>query len=290
MILRYVKLWLSLAKFSLLGEMAFRGNFLVKVFVELLWLGLLLLFNFTVFQQTTTIASWTMYEYLFFIGCYFAMGGLIETLFLENCNQFADLVRSGDLDFYLLRPIDEQFLVSCRQIDWSCAPNFLLGVGVMIYALWASEWTFNASQVFLFVLLFLSGAVLAYGFLLMLTSASVWLMRNQSLFEMWWLFSMLMRYPREIFTGKWASPAGLFFSFVVPIMLVTNVPANVMVNRLESWWLPWYAFGSAVVVAWLSRRVFRAALQRGTQSHAQQRGERGRLFGHARPRGEPRVV
>ena len=34
--LRYVKLWLSLAKFSLLGEMAFRGNFLVKIVVELL--------------------------------------------------------------------------------------------------------------------------------------------------------------------------------------------------------------------------------------------------------------
>ena len=53
--LRYVKLWLSLAKFSLLGELAFRGNFLIKVFVELLWLGMLLLFNFTVFQQTASV-------------------------------------------------------------------------------------------------------------------------------------------------------------------------------------------------------------------------------------------
>ena len=71
---------------------------------------------------------------------------------------------------------------------------------------------------------------MAYGFLLILTSASIWLMRNQSLFEMWWLFTTLMRYPREIFQGKWASPAGLFFSFAVPIMLVTNVPASVMVK------------------------------------------------------------
>lgn len=262
MILRYVHLWLSLAKFSLLGELAFRGNFLVKVFVELLWLGILLLFNFTVFQQTTVIADWNVYQYLFFVGCYFAMGGLIETLFLENCNQFADLIRSGDLDFFLLKPIDEQFLVSCRHIDWSCAPNVLLGMGVMGYSLWAMDWAFDAAQLFLFSVLFLSGAVLAYGFLLMLTSASVWLMRNQSLFEMWWLFTMLMRYPREIFQGRWASPAGLFFSFVVPIMLVTNVPANVMVKALEPSWLAWYALGAAVVIAWLSRRVFRASMRR----------------------------
>ena len=260
MLLRCLKLWFSLAKFSLLGEMAFRGNFIVKVFVELLWLGMLLLFNYTVFQQTTTVADWTVDEYFFFIGCYFAMGGLLETLFLENCNQFADLVRSGDLDFILLKPIDEQFLISCKHIDWSCAPNFLLGVGIMIIAFCTGGWEFNLFQFLAFVLLFCSGAVLAYGFLMLLTSLSVWLMRNQSLFEMWWLFTTLMRYPREIFE-KWASPAGLFFFFVVPIMLVTNVPARAMVKTLEPW-IAVYALVMAGVVAWISRRVFRMALQR----------------------------
>ena len=260
--LRYVKLWLSLAKFSLLGELAFRGNFLIKVFVELFWIGILLLFNFTIFQQTTKIADWNAHQYLFFIGCYFAMAGVMEMLFLDNCNQFADLVRTGDLDFFLLKPIDEQFLVSCKHVDWTCAPNILLGFGVMGYALWASDWPFDAVQVLVFLILFVSGAALAYGFLLLLTSASVWLMRNQNLFEMWWLFTTLMRYPREIFDTRWASTAGLFFSFVVPIMLVTNVPASVMVKEMKSWWLAWYALGSAVIVVWVSRRVFRAALQR----------------------------
>jgi ABC-2 type transport system permease protein len=79
---------------------------------------------------------------------------------------------------------------------------------------------------------------------------------------MWWLFSMLMRYPREIFNGPWASPTGLFFTFVVPIILVTNVPANVMVKALDPWWLTWYALGSAIVVLYVSRRIFKASLQR----------------------------
>ena len=95
----------------------------------------------------------------------------------------------------------------------------------------------------------------------MLTSASVWFMRNQSLFEMWWLFSTLMRYPREIFSGPWASPAGLFFSFAVPIMLVTNVPAQVMVQTLNPW-IAVYMLAATVLVVLVSRRVFRMALQR----------------------------
>ena len=46
--------------------------------------------------------------------------------------KIADLVRSGDLDFYLLQPIDEQFLITCRSIEWSTAPNVLMGAVVMV--------------------------------------------------------------------------------------------------------------------------------------------------------------
>ena len=65
------------------------------------------------------------------------------------------------------------------------------------------------------------GVAMAYSLLLMLCSLSVWMVRNQSLMEMWWLFSTLMRYPREIFsTTSWALPLGWFFTFVVPVMLL----------------------------------------------------------------------
>jgi ABC-2 type transport system permease protein len=260
---RYLNLWTSLAKFSLLGEMAFRGNFLVKVFVELLWLAILLLFNFTLFEYTKKIEDWNQEQYLVFIGCYFAMAGLLEMLFLSNCNEFAELVRTGDLDFFLLKPVDEQFMVSCRTVDWSCAPNVLLGGGVMAYGLSGLSWELPWYGVPLFLAMFGCGAALAYGFLLMLTAASVWFMRNQSLMEMWWLFGTLMRYPREIFMRTaWVSPVGIIFTIVIPIMLVTNVPARIMVSKiLEPWAVPFTAF-AALVVLWVSRRFFRAALQR----------------------------
>ncbi|MSU80352.1 MAG: hypothetical protein EXS16_19950 [Gemmataceae bacterium] len=258
---RYARLWLSLAKFSLLGELAFRTNFLVKVFVELLWLAILLVFNFTIFRQTTTVADWSEFDYLFFIGCYFAMGGLIETLFLENCNEFADLVRSGDLDFFLLKPIDEQFLISCRKIDWACAPNVVLGFIVMAGALWLGERPVTLPAVALFLLMFACGAALAYGMLVALMSASIWTMRNQSLFEMWWLFTTLMRHPRSIFEGRLASPAGLFFSFVVPIMLVTNAPAEVMVRGID-WRIVCFTLSASVIAVTVSRWIFRSAMKR----------------------------
>jgi ABC-2 type transport system permease protein len=257
---RYLRLFAAFARFGLASEMSFRVNFLVKLSVELLWLSLLVMFYELIFQSTESIADWDRNRYLFFVGCHYALGGLVETFFLENCVGFAELVRSGDLDSYLLKPIDEQFLITCRHMDWSTFPNILQGIGVMIYALSVMHWSFDLGRVAAFVVVLACGCAMAYSFLLMLSSLSVWMVRNQNLMEMWWLFTTLMRYPREIFEGWWANPLGLFFTFIVPVLLVTNVPANTMVRALDGRFIA-YMMAAAVVLLLLSRAFFRKALR-----------------------------
>jgi ABC-2 type transport system permease protein len=257
---RYLRLFLAFGRFTLITELAFRANFLIKLTVEVLWLAILMAFYLTLFQNTSVIAGWTRDEYLFFVGCHYALGGIVETFFLENCTDFADLVRSGDLDMFLLKPIDEQFLITCRKIDWSTAPNILLGMAIMITSLIIMDWPFDPWRLGAFLVLFACGTAMAYGFLLLLTSTSVWFVRNQSLMEMWWLFTTLMRYPRGIFEGGWARPVGWFFTFIIPVLLVVNVPADTMVKVLDPRAIL-MTFLAAGALLFLSRRFFRYALQ-----------------------------
>src|SRR5438552_17518512 len=111
-LLRYLRLFTAFGRFSLLGEMAFRANYLLKVVVEILWLCLMLVFYRTIFSRTSSIADWNEPQYLFFLGCFYAVDGLIETFFLSNSSEFAELVRSGNLDLVLLLPVAAQLLVS----------------------------------------------------------------------------------------------------------------------------------------------------------------------------------
>jgi ABC-2 type transport system permease protein len=259
-LIRYLRLLGSLGVYTLNRELAFRGNFLVKVSVEVIWLGILLAFYKVVFARTNTVAGWDEPQYLFFVGCFFALNGLIEMLFLENCNEFAELVRTGDLDGLLLKPIDEQFLISCRRVDWGTAPNVLMGAAVMATALYNGGWRFDPARVATFLVTFACGTAIAYGFMLILTSLSVWMVRNQSLMEMWWLFSSLARYPREIFATEWTRPLGAFFTYIVPILVVVNVPANAMVRVLDGPMVG-LTVAATVLLLWLSRRFFHHALR-----------------------------
>jgi ABC-2 type transport system permease protein len=257
---RYLRLLFAFGRFGLANELAFRGNFVLKVLVEVLWLFILLVFYRTLYKNTNTIEGWDEHQYLFFIGCYYTMEGLLETLFLGNCTEFADLVRTGNLDAYLLQPIDEQFLVSCRWIDWSTAPKLLIGAAIMVQALVQMGWVFDAVKLVSFLVLFVCGSAMAYSFLLMLTSTSVWFMRNQSLMELWWLATTLMRYPREIYRGTWGSPLGWFFTFIIPVLLVINVPAETMVKVFDPWGIALTCAATMALLA-LSRWFFGRALR-----------------------------
>jgi ABC-2 type transport system permease protein len=259
---RYFRVYVALARYGLARELAFRGNFLLKLFVEVLWLAIVLAFYETIFTKTSVVATWTRTEYMFFVGCYFTLLALIEGLFLSNCSEFAELVRTGDLDFYLLKPIDEQFLVTCRDIDWSCAGNVGMGMVVMVAALLQLQWQFHAGLALAFAALFLCGLAIAYSLLVLLMSVSVWMKRNQSLYELWWLFTSLARYPKEIFAGRFAGPLGRFFTWVIPVLVVVNVPAGVMIRKLEDPLLVAFTVPVAGIMLVGSRWFFRFALRR----------------------------
>lgn len=257
---RYLRLFVSFARVSLLGELAFRANYLLKVAVELAWLGLMVFFYERLFEFTAAVAGWSRTQYFFFLGTYYLLESIIESLFMANVGEFSELVRTGNLDLMLLKPVDEQFLVSCRHVEFSTLPNAAFGKFLMTLSLIQGQTMPGWNQIAGFVIGMACSVGMAYSFLIMLASTSVWMVRNQSLYEVWWLFVSLMRYPREIFHTPWAYPVGWFFSFIVPIALAVNVPAASMVKLLDPLLLAYFAAATLVLLL-SSRWVFRRALR-----------------------------
>jgi ABC-2 type transport system permease protein len=135
-----------------------------------------------------------------------------------------------------------------------------MGSAVMAASLAHMGWQFDPVKVLGFLVTFGCGLVISYAFMLALTALSVWMVRNQSLMEMWWLFTSLARYPKEIFNNSWAAPLGRFFTFFVPILLVVNVPAALMVRTLEPGMVG-FTLVATVALFWASRRFFKRALR-----------------------------
>jgi ABC-2 type transport system permease protein len=257
---RYARLYAAFFRIGLMQEMAFRGNFLIRVGTELLWFVVLCVFYEVIYSKTNSVAGWSKWEYLVLVGSHFIATGLIETFFMPGFGDLADKVRSGRLDFALAKPIDEQFLLTTQTMDWATFTNVIYGLGMVIFSLAKLGSAPSLSACAIYAVTLLAGVAIFYSLMVMLSVTAVWLVRNQHLYEMWFYVNIFGRFPPEIFEGALGSPLRKISTFVIPVLVAVAVPAEVLSNRLQQPAMIAFSLAAAVVFLILSRRVFHWAL------------------------------
>lgn len=239
----------------------FRVNFLFRCVAGLGWLALLVFFFHIIYLRTDRVGAWDRYEFLFFLGVSILLNNIVNTLFLDNCTNFSELIRKGDLDFALLKPIDEQFLVSCQRVDWSEAPKALVGIALMAISSSHTGVQVTPDRVLGLIAMLLAGTAIFYSLLISMAASSIWMVQNTGLYEAWFYVTQFARYPSDVYGGNalgWTIRMGL--SYVVPVLLAVNLPARYGARlELRSWTVV-YLFASAAASLIASRWFFRKAL------------------------------
>lgn len=259
---RYVRLYGSFLRYCLVREMSFHVNFLVRCVTSAFWMVLLVMFFQLIFLNTKSIGDWNKYEYLFFMGTGFILNGLMDALFLDNCSNMSELIRTGNLDFALIKPVDEQFLLSCQRIDLSAIPNLVVGITLLIYASYHASVDITPLRVLNYVTLIAAGLAIMYSLLISMAASSIWMIRNRGLYEVWFYVTQFSRYPAEIYRGGMLGIALHFtLMFVLPILLAVNIPARYGIHKLEDNWLVAYLLVAAALMLLCSRSFFRFALK-----------------------------
>jgi ABC-2 type transport system permease protein len=248
---------------SLVREMAFRGNFLIEVVTNAFWFGAQLIFFTLIFGNVPEMNGWNRNQFFAFMATGMIINTLIEAFFMPNCANFSELIRTGNLDFALLKPIDTQFLVSFEKIDLGALCHLLFPIALLVYALRALGWPVDWVDAAMYLGMIGLGVAFFYSLMIVLAATSVWLGRNQGLYEFWFYITVFARYPRDIYAGSAAGHVlRLVFSYVLPILLVITVPAEVVVGKvLEPSWISVVSLAAAIVGLFLSRRIFYLALK-----------------------------
>lgn len=261
----YVGVFFTFARNSLIRDMTFRTNFILQAISSIGWMLMNLGFYTLVYQFTPSIAQWGKYEFFVFISTTMFVNSLVQTFFMPNAQELSELVRKGGLDFALLKPIDTQFLVSLHRVNWASLGNFFVALLLLAYALPRIEggWDPSLWQMLLYPLYIVLGVLILYSVMIGLAATSIWLGRNQSLYDFWFYITNFSRYPMEIYDGPWGTPLRRFFTFVVPILVVINVPAWYLAKPLteEYAWLGVFALVATVGSLLVSRWIFSMALK-----------------------------
>src|SRR5438034_9691382 len=227
---RYLKIYLALWKNSVLREMGFKTNFLLWIVVEMLWFALQLSFMLVIYSHTDRIGTWSKWQVVMLLGASHFIQQIFTAIFLTNCTQLSELIRTGKLDFMLLLPVNTRFMISFRQVDLGGFVNAASGVAVMIYAGNQLRLSPAWAQVIGFVLLAAVSILVHYSLMFLLASVSFWTVRAQGIVWGYYNLFNIARLPDEAFHGLFKA----FFTFALPMLLVSNVPVRLIVHKLSS--------------------------------------------------------
>ncbi len=264
----YLKVFLIFARNSLVRDMTFRANFLIDTFTSIAWMGMNLAFYTLIFQYTPMLGAgtgWGKYEFFLFLSTTLVVNSIVQALFMTNADEFSELIRTGSLDFALLKPIDTQFLVSLQRIEWSSLGNLVFGLVLIVYASVKLDEAPGPLEIGLYLVYVACGVTILYALMIAMAASSVWLGRNQTLYDFWFYITNFSRYPREIYRGKYGDPLRWFFTFIIPVLVVINVPARFLVRSLrphtaEDWLLPAFTLAATAASLAASRWIFNRAL------------------------------
>ncbi len=258
---RYARIYAALWKNSVTREMSFKTNFLLWIVVELLWFALQLGFIGVLYLHTDHIGTWTKWQVVMLIGASHLIQQIFQAFFLINCTNLSELVRTGKLDFLLLLPVNTRFVVSLRQVDLGGFVNALSALAVMIYAGYKLELAPSVLQVIGFLVLCLAGVLIHYSLMFLLAAISFWTVRAQGIVWGYYNLFQIARMPDEAFRGLFKA----FFTFAIPMLLVSNVPVRVLVNKFSPKYLA-LLLAMSVICFLISELGWRASVRRYTSA------------------------
>jgi len=264
---RHLRILATFARACLVRDMTFRGNFLLECLTSIGWMSMNLAFYLLVFTFTPEIGrgtGWSREPFFAFVATGLVINSIVQALFMPSAEELTEMIRTGGLDAVLVQPLDAQFLLSMHRVDFSAFANGLVGLGLLGWAVSRMDHAPPPVAWLLYPLFIACGVAILYGLIIMLAAATIFMGRNQSLYDFWFYLTNFSRYPAEIYAGPWGGPLRTLCTFVIPILLVVNVPARVVAMPLTD--AAWASMAAAVVAAAgalvASRLVFQAALAR----------------------------
>jgi ABC-2 type transport system permease protein len=245
---------------SLALDLEYRVDFLISAVTAVITFGAGLLVLQVMFRYSQSLGGWTFHQALALYGIYLLLEEFATGFLAYNIGSVPELIRRGDLDFILLKPVDSQLQVSIRHFRIVSLPAYLLGFGILGYAMVAMG-SLTALNVLLLAAFLVCALLIVYTIWALLHTLAFWLVRVENIAQVFYAVFKVARFPIGAFPG----PMQVIFTVVVPITFMTTVPASAASGILD-WRLGLAAPLIAALGLWLSHRFWQFALRHYTSA------------------------
>ncbi|MBI4065282.1 ABC-2 family transporter protein [Candidatus Gottesmanbacteria bacterium] len=226
--MRYVKIYHKLLQLNFSGLTAYRSNFINSIISSIAW-GFFSLYSIVILTSHTAYAyGWRREEILLFNGMYGIIVGIYHMFLSINMRRISHVLRWGELDLILAKPLDTQIALSFWWIDFSMVFRVLMSVGYSLWFIFLLKLTISPLQIVLTIVLALFAIILLYSIWFIALTSLIWFPNLSNLVILLFSFESLARYPKEVAQQL----ISYIFLILLPLTLVINTPTRLLLNHV----------------------------------------------------------
>lgn len=254
---RYFSLWWSLFQNSLTRDMEFKANFLGGLFVDVIFYGIQFFFFSVIYSYVDAIGVFTREDVMIFLIVTFLTDTLYMFFFAGNLFNLNRWMVRGDLDFFLLKPVASQFLVSFRYIKSYAVVSLVILTMLLFSRIALYSQPVPLLNWAAFVISLGLGWIVWYGVEFIVSTSCFWF-KNFSVSG--WLSHEILKFstrPDSIYTGLFRK---VLFS-AIPMILIASIPTRTLLYGPDINYMGWQLF-IAIIFLVNSRIIWRKGLIR----------------------------
>ncbi len=207
---------------------AYRANLVNSIIGSTVWgtfhfISIILLTN-----KTRQIYGWKREEIIMLTATFSILWGIFHIIFSKNFQRMSRLMDLGQLDSFLLKPIDTQFLLSMSLVNFMGAFRLILGIVALYYIATLYHIPITFINIIGYITLLLCGLILIYSIWFTVLTLTIWFAGLSNLLDFLYNSSGIMRYPPDIFH----SVKEYIVIFILPLLLIVSTPTKVLLHKV----------------------------------------------------------
>lgn len=242
---------------NLQNEMAYRPSFFLAVIGKTTRMLILLLFFQVIYFNTPLLAGWKYEEIFLLVLTFLTVESIVISTFHRSLSYYLpDLLKKGEFDFLLIKPINTFFYTAFRIIDAMDLTSSLLIIYLWFYYFTHYHPQLTLLSVLVYLILILVSIIFILSLLTIIASTAFWTINATGLGRFFEDLVRVGRFPTDIFRGFFS----FIFLYILPIGIIATAPTKALLG-VNNWLYLGYAILFTGALFLISRKVWNYALK-----------------------------
>lgn len=251
----YWRVFAQNIKISISDALIYRADIVSSMLLGVVWALISLVLVEVIYLHTESFAGWSKSEVILLLLTFQLSTEIVASLG-GSLYRFSEHVRTGQFDFYLVRPIDPQFIATFGRPDVKNILHVLANILPYVYLLIKNPPAIQLAHVPLYIYFVVLANILWISMKVIAVTCNFWWQKLDNLPNLLYNIISLGKYPMTMFPRK---VQAAFHTFL-PIAFIAVVPAQALQGKTTTLHL---MLGTliAIFIATLSRVFWNIAIK-----------------------------